>query len=89
MFRDVRIVGERLECLGEHVWNRLLGHRNSSMYQNKYATITKYRSFKMGGSLYTGGSIPTHEHVISMINTLIVYVIIILGFKIFIYTSCL
>ncbi|WVZ22377.1 hypothetical protein V8G54_000921 [Vigna mungo] len=67
---DARIVGQRPYWVGEHTWNSLLAHWNSSYYCIKCATAQKNRASEKGGVLHTRGSFITHEHVIHRIAKL-------------------
>ena len=67
MFRDARIARERPYWIGDHIWNRLLEHWNSLSYRNKCITAQRNRASEKGGTLYTGGSITTHEHALCMV----------------------
>ncbi|GAU51778.1 hypothetical protein TSUD_415640 [Trifolium subterraneum] len=66
MLTEVRNKRKRPSWIGENAWKGLQKTWNSAAYKLKSARAKQNRDSAKGGSVHTGGSISTKEHVIRM-----------------------
>ncbi|XP_068466453.1 uncharacterized protein [Phaseolus vulgaris] len=67
---EARKNGKKPIWMFDDVWTSLLSQWNSPDFRSKCSQNQKNRTSDTGGSLHTGGSISTHEHVICMAKEL-------------------